>query len=83
MPRHLLLVALETLRRLLHRRAAQRQTLLVLAVVALRNRNDAERLRRAHASVLALYNERGRELERLYGRLRELEDGSSTQARAA
>ncbi len=55
----------------------------MLVLVALRNRQDAERLRRAHASVLALYNERGRELERLYRRVRELESEPAAHARAA
>ena len=55
------------------RREARRRALLALAVVALRNRADAQRLRRAHTAVLALYDERGRELERLSRRVRELE----------
>ena len=66
-------MAKERIKRLLGRRQQRQQTLVALASVALRNRNDAERLRRAHASVLTLYNERGRELERLQRRVRELE----------
>ena len=65
---------MKRLKRLLHRRDERRLTMTALAIVALRNRDDAERLRRAHASVLTLYDERGRELERLYRRLRECQD---------
>ena len=58
--------------------------MVALTLVALRNRADAERLRRAHASVLGLYNERSRELQRLYRRVRELESElRAAQARAA
>jgi len=49
----------------------------------LRNRADAQRMRRAHASILRLYDERGRELARLYGRLYELERERRPRARAA
>ena len=75
-------MAIKRIKRLLRRRKQRRQTLVTLALVALRNRNDAERLRRAHASVLALYNERGRELDALRRRVRELEERRAA-ARAA
>ena len=58
--------------------------MVALALVALRNRADAERLRRAHGNVVALYDERGRELVRLYRRVRELESElRSARVRAA
>jgi hypothetical protein len=55
------------------RRDEKRRIVAALALVALGNRNEAQRLRRAHTSLLALYDERGRELEHLYGRVRDLE----------
>jgi hypothetical protein len=76
-------VTRKVFRRLLHRRDDSTRTLLVLALVALQYRNDAERLRRAHATVLALYNERGRQLDRLYRRVREPERETGAHVRAA
>ena len=63
---------------MLRRREQRRQTLVTLALVALRNRNDAERLRRAHAGVVALYNARGHELDGLRRRVRELGERRAT-----
>ncbi len=78
-----MVVATGRFKRLLHRRQDRRETLLALALVALRNRADAERMRRAHANISRLYDERGRELERLYRRLNELERERRPLARAA
>lgn len=60
--------------------------LLVLGIVALRNRGDAQRLRASFRSLSTLYIERGRELEELRAHLRDLErrhDCPEPQPRAA
>ncbi|MDQ3865993.1 MAG: hypothetical protein M3304_04085 [Actinomycetota bacterium] len=53
--------------------AAALAPVLVLGIVALRNRADAQRLRASVRSLSALYIERGRELEELRAHLRDIE----------